>query len=256
MAQRKLITSRNSGLLALLLGTLLTMLLAACGGGSADTNGYQQQNTGSSSNKTGSTSSGASNQMNASGATLQVKIMEKKGATGDEYWFEPASLSILPGTTIEWVNESDEEHMLTSQNAALFNADSEVKENGSYKKTFMESGNFSYGSKEYPTMAGSIQVQNSNAIEIMIEEKKTSQGDAYWLTPAGLVISAGTTVTWNNMTDEEHMLVSKDSDMFTPESEVKENGKLNMTFSNAGTYTYYSKKLPDTKGIIVVVPAA
>jgi plastocyanin len=142
MIQHVFLLRRHSQWLwsALSLLVLLSFALAACGGGDA-----------TSASSTASQSSQASNasQSAASGMTVVVTITEKL-ETHDIYSFDPQSLTIKAGTTVKWVNNSDENHLLASSSAGIFTASSLVPRNGSgnntYQLVFTKPGTYQYTS--------------------------------------------------------------------------------------------------------------
>jgi plastocyanin len=139
MIQQIFLLRRHSHWLcsALSLLVLLCLALAACGGSDATS--------------TASTASGASNasSSSASGTTVVVTITEKLG-TQDLYSFAPQRLTIKAGTTVKWVNNSDENHLLASSSAGIFTASSLVPRNGSgnntYQLVFTKPGTYQYTS--------------------------------------------------------------------------------------------------------------
>jgi plastocyanin len=76
-----------------------------------------------------------STQSSASGPTVTVMITEKAG-THDIYSFDPQNVTIKVGTTVKWVNNSDENHLLASDTAGAFSASSIVPRSGSSDNTY------------------------------------------------------------------------------------------------------------------------
>ena len=118
---------------ALSLMVVLTFALAACGGGSAPASSTQSN----------------SSQPSTSGTTMTVTITEKAG-THDIYSFDPQTITVKVGTTVKWVNNSDENHLLASNPAGVFTASSMVHRSGSsdntYQVVFNTPGTYQYSS--------------------------------------------------------------------------------------------------------------
>jgi plastocyanin len=91
----------------------------------------------------------SSTQSSMSGTTVTVTIAEKTG-THDIYSFDPQKLTIKAGTTVKWVNNSDENHLLASNTAGIFTASSIVQRSGSSDNTFQmvfdKAGTYTYSS--------------------------------------------------------------------------------------------------------------
>ncbi len=118
---------------ALSLVVVLSFALAACGEGSTAASSTQSH----------------SSQPSASGTTMMVTITEKAG-THDIYSFDPSTLTVKAGTTLKWVNNSDENHLLASNPAGVFSTSSMVHRSGSsdntYQVVFNTPGIYSYSS--------------------------------------------------------------------------------------------------------------
>ena|SRR2546426_8345834 len=82
-----------------------------------------------------SASTQPSTQSSASGTAFSVTIAEKAG-THDIYSFDPQNVTIKAGTTVKWVNNSDENHLLASDPAGVFSASSMVPRSGSSDNTY------------------------------------------------------------------------------------------------------------------------
>lgn len=130
--------ARQKRWLALVVLSLLALSIAACGG-SDSTSSSTASNT-TSSNPT---------QPSASGTTMMVTITEKSG-THDIYSFDPQTITIKTGTTVKWVNNSDENHLLASDSAGVFTTSSIVPRSGSndntYQMVFSTPGTYHYSS--------------------------------------------------------------------------------------------------------------
>lgn len=102
-----------------LLVVVLSLALTGCGEPSTPSASPMQSN---------------SSQSSASETPSTVTITEKAGAN-DIYSFDPLTLSIKAGSTVKWVNNSDENHLLASSTAGVFTASSIVHKSGSSDNT-------------------------------------------------------------------------------------------------------------------------
>lgn len=93
----KLSFRRQTSLLMLASLLILVFALAACGGDAPAASA--------------GTSSSSSSAGSSSGSTTKVTITEQTGGN-DIYSFSPATLSIKAGDSVQWVNNSDENHKL------------------------------------------------------------------------------------------------------------------------------------------------
>lgn len=92
------------------------------------------------------------------------------------------------------------------------------------------------------------------AATVMIKEKAGTQHDIYGFAPQTLTIKAGQTVTFNNQSDEFHLLMTADAmgtpttdaapftaTTIVPTSRASATTTLKVVFSTPGTYYYTSK---------------
>ncbi len=118
---------------------VLTIVLSACGGGASTTT------TTTTSSASASTTSSAP----AGGSVVTITIAEKTGGH-DIYSFDPPTVTIKAGTTVKWVNNSDENHLLACSTSGIFTASSKVPRSGSdnntYQMTFQTAGTYNYTS--------------------------------------------------------------------------------------------------------------
>ncbi len=93
------------------------------------------------------TSSSGSNA--SSGSVVTITITEKAGGH-DIYAFDPQTVTIKAGTTVKWVNNSDENHLLASTPSGVFSSSSIVPRSGSpdntFQMTFKSGGTYTYTS--------------------------------------------------------------------------------------------------------------
>jgi len=85
-------------------------------------------------------------------------VLEQKVGIED-FKFEPATLTVAPGTKVTWVNKDDEPHTATSSEKPK-RFDSGVLDTAqAYSFVFRETGSFPYFCKLHPHMTGVIVVQ-------------------------------------------------------------------------------------------------
>jgi plastocyanin len=185
---------------------------------------------------------------------ITVNMLAQPMADGSTaFVFTPASVAVLPGTTVIWKNMTGMDQTLVSPVSNVF-IHSKVLKNSTYKMTFMASQAIAYFSKEHPEARGTLLVQAPRTVvTVKVMEKSGTKGETYSLSPAGLVIKAGTVVTWENQTNQNHVLTSDKGNVFSVASTLVKNGSYKTVFSKPGTFIYYSKMFPETRGVIVVV---
>ena len=93
-----------------------------------------------------------------------------------DFSFEPAQLSVEPGTTVTWTNEGNEPHTVTADNG-LF--DSGVLYPGdSYSVQFDGMGTVSYYCTLHPSMTGGITVGGTPVLEQPVTEQSVMEQPA------------------------------------------------------------------------------
>ena len=70
--------------------------------------------------------------------------------------FTPGAVTVPPGSTVTWVNRSDEQHSVISSDK-LFNVP--VAIGGSFSYTFKQSGTYSYYCEVWSEMGGTVYVK-------------------------------------------------------------------------------------------------
>jgi plastocyanin len=84
---------------------------------------------------------------------VAVKIVAVKI---DNFAFEPASLTVAKGTTVEWTNGDDVPHTVVEKKTRFKSKALDTDDR--YRHTFNEPGNFSYFCSIHPHMVGEIHV--------------------------------------------------------------------------------------------------
>jgi plastocyanin len=74
----------------------------------------------------------------------------------DNFAFEPASLTVAKGTTVEWTNADDIPHTVVDKKARFKSPALDTDDR--YRHTFNEPGTFSYFCSIHPHMVGEIHV--------------------------------------------------------------------------------------------------
>ena len=74
--------------------------------------------------------------------------------------FEPADLTVKPGTTVTWVMNDQMPHTITGQGNELRSNTLQMKQ--SYSFTFNESGRYDYTCDFHPSMQGVVKVMKNN----------------------------------------------------------------------------------------------
>ncbi|HET7034903.1 MAG TPA: cupredoxin domain-containing protein [Thermomicrobiaceae bacterium] len=98
-------------------------------------------------------------------ATPSAVATSSSPATGEvqvqivNFAFEPATITIKPGTTVVWTNTSPTQHTTTSRQPANV-WDSGIMEPGAvFRFTFQQAGEFDYWCALHPDMLGKVIVQ-------------------------------------------------------------------------------------------------
>lgn len=71
--------------------------------------------------------------------------------------FQPSSLTIQAGTTVVWTNQDSAPHTITADNGSFDSGT--ISSNGTYSRTFTQTGSFVYHCDFHPSMQGTIIVQ-------------------------------------------------------------------------------------------------
>jgi amicyanin len=89
---------------------------------------------------------------------------------------------------------------------------------------------------EQPAQSGSVEISGSS------------------YSPNKITVKKGATVTWTNLDNIEHDITPDDpSDEFKQSELLKRGESYSVTFSTAGTYTYFCTPHPFMKGTVEVV---
>ena len=143
MKQQSTRSSRSVAFwLSLVSLAVLAVFMAACGDSAPTTAAPSSSQTNASSSQ--------SNTSSTSSTPATITITEKAGGH-DIYGFAPQTLNIKTGTSVKWMNNSDENHLLISTPASVMTAKSIVPRSGSsdssYEVTFTTAGTYTITSK-------------------------------------------------------------------------------------------------------------
>lgn len=94
----------------------------------------------------------------AASAAVEASTVEIVGGPADASTFQPAALTVAPGTAVTWVNHSDAAHTVTGDDLA-FDDSGLIDPDQSFSRTFEEPGAFRYRCGPHPWMEGVIVVE-------------------------------------------------------------------------------------------------
>lgn len=95
---------------------------------------------------------------------LAVGLPERPAAAGEEvtisidnFTFSPAEVTVVPGTTVTWVNNDDIPHTVVEKTRAFRSKVLDTE--GKFSFTFMTAGDFTYFCSLHPHMTGKVVVK-------------------------------------------------------------------------------------------------
>ncbi len=95
----------------------------------------------------------------SAGAQDQMQDQNVVTVSIQDFFFDPAQITVEPGMTVMWVNEGSHPHTVTSDDGQF---DSEALMPGdSFMVTFSGSGTLTYHCEIHPSMVGSVTVGGS-----------------------------------------------------------------------------------------------
>ena len=89
-------------------------------------------------------------------ATVKIAAVKIAAVKIDNFAFEPASLTVAKGTTVEWTNGDDVPHTVVEKKVRFKSQALDTDDR--YRHTFSEPGTFSYFCSIHPHMVGEIHV--------------------------------------------------------------------------------------------------
>jgi plastocyanin len=95
----------------------------------------------------------------SAGAQDQMQDQNVVTVSIQDFFFDPAQITVEPGMTVMWVNEGSHPHTVTSDDGQF---DSEALMPGdSFMVTFSGSGTLTYHCEIHPSMVGSVAIAES-----------------------------------------------------------------------------------------------
>lgn len=85
----------------------------------------------------------------ASGKTVVIHM--------HDFSFDPQTVTVAPGTTVEWDNDDGARHTVTAGDKSFNSGD--IKPGDKWSHVFADAGTFAYGCTQHPEMTGSIVVK-------------------------------------------------------------------------------------------------
>jgi plastocyanin len=74
-----------------------------------------------------------------------------------DFQFDPETVTVAPGTTVEWDNDDGARHTVTAADKSFDSGD--LKPGTKWSYTFAAAGTFAYGCTQHPEMTGSVTVK-------------------------------------------------------------------------------------------------
>lgn len=188
--------------------------------------------------------------------------------------FQPGSIAIAAGGTVEWRNDDGEAHTVTAIDESF---DSGIINGGaSFSQTFAAPGDYPYFCLIHPEMRGSIRV--SDPVDAPATEPTDEEGDASVPIPApdlgaalealgpaaatpvsivdrsfapeAIEVVASGAVTWSNDDTEGHTVTAVDGSF---DSGIMTIGdEFSLTFEEVGSFDYFCAIHPEMTGTVTV----
>jgi len=184
-------------------------------------------------------------------------IKEVKGKSTSGYVFYPAALTVAPGDTVVWVDDTKGvPHNIVGVGNKVI--DRATVNGSSYSLTFRNVGTYKYQCQIHPGMAGVVRVQSPTITSTAaahhtytVKEVKGKSASGYVFAPAALTIKVGDTVVWvDDSGQTPHNVVGVGNSVI---NRAAVNGKsYSLTFKKAGTYKYLCQVHPGMVGQITV----
>ena len=174
---------------------------------------------------------------------------------------DPARLSIRPGSTVTWVNESGDRHRMRSQTGPTEFDSGNMEPGDTFTVTFRREGRWTYlderdddDSRYWGTI---VVTEDADPAPTPGPGETTAPSTPDVITigdrvfrPRSVTVDAGTTVKWRNSDDREHTVTATDRSF---NSGVMDTGEAFSTkLSSPGTYDYLCAIHPEMTGSITV----
>ncbi len=184
-------------------------------------------------------------------------VKEVKGKSTSGYVFYPAALTVAPGDTVVWVDDTKNvPHNIVGVGNSVINR---AAVNGnSYSLTFRNVGTYKYQCQVHPGMVGVVRVQSPTITSsaaarhtCTVKEVKGKSASGYVFAPAALTIKVGDTVVWVDDSGQvPHNIVGVGNNVI---NRAAVNGNsYSLTFTKTGTYKYLCQVHPGMVGQITV----
>jgi plastocyanin/mono/diheme cytochrome c family protein len=104
-----------------------------------------------------------------------------------------------------------------------------------------------------PPLAQFTDMTGKGQVTIPIESSTLIPGTSWSFTPRYIIVSVGTKITWNNISDQPHTVVPKKTGAFTASGVLAAGtGTYTYTFTTAGDYPYFCSIHPAMTAWIIV----
>ena len=144
----------RSGLLALIVASVLALAATACGG---DDNGSSDSGSayggGGSETTSEQTTTGTTTETTGGGATAAPKAAKVEIK---DFAFDPPTVTVQVGGKVNWANEDSAAHTATAEDGSFDTGD--IAEGKRGNATFKEAGTFAYICEIHPDMKGTVEV--------------------------------------------------------------------------------------------------
>ena len=199
------------------------------------------------------------------GAQVDVQALDNS--------FSPADITVAPGTTVRWVNNSTKPHTVTSITPAPGWDSGNVAKNTTYSHTFSTAGVYSYYCDYHlPGMIGSVTVTGGTSTPTTTATTTATATATTTATatptppppaapgsvniidndysPKDLAVAVGASVRFVNVGARKHTVTATDLSF---DSGLMVTGDVySRTFGTAGTYPYYCDLHPGMIGTVTV----
>ncbi|KUG20199.1 copper binding protein, plastocyanin/azurin family [hydrocarbon metagenome] len=90
-------------------------------------------------------------------AACPVQAQETAAVEMSGLAYQPASITVAPGTTVVWTNQDPEDHTVTSTDGTFDSGT--IAPGGEFEYTFTEEGTYEYYCTLHPSMTGTVVVE-------------------------------------------------------------------------------------------------
>ena len=177
--------------------------------------------------------------------------------------FNPASLEIAVGTTVNWTNAGRARHTATADNGAFDSGD--LAAGGRFSYTFATPGTYAYKCEIHPEMRGVIGVGAApppvaagpppdGAVVATRPPCRLAVNVAdYSFQPQQVTAAVGDTVSWRNVGAAPHTVTADDNSFDS--GNLAPGASFERIFTAGGTFSYFCAIHPEMKGVVNVGPA-